>query len=62
MIAELIVFGTVALAVALAVAWLVRPDLRAWLEQPKHRLQADLLRYDRQRAGATRAGGEHTHE
>jgi hypothetical protein len=60
--AELIVGGTVAFAVALALAWLLRPDLRAWLEEPKHRLQADLLRYDRQRAGATRVGGEHRHD
>ena len=45
----MILAGTAVSAVALAVAWLLRPDLRAWLEQPKHRLQADLLRYDRQR-------------
>ena len=49
MIAELILAGSALFALALALAWLVRPDLRAWLEQPKHRLQADLLRYDRQR-------------
>ena len=47
MIAELILAGAAAFAVALALAWWLRPDLRAWLEQPKHRLQADLLRYDR---------------
>lgn len=49
MIGEMILAGTAVFAVALTVAWLLRPDLRAWLEQPKHRLQADLLRYDRQR-------------
>jgi hypothetical protein len=46
-IAELILAGAAVFAVALALAWWLRPDLRAWLEQPKHRLQADLLRYDR---------------
>ena len=61
MIAEMILAGTAAFAVALAVAWLLRPDLRAWLEQPKHRLQADLLRYDRQKAGES-AGRSHRHD
>jgi hypothetical protein len=46
MMAGVIVFGSVAFAVALVVAWLLRPDLRAWMEQPKHRFQDDVRRYD----------------
>lgn len=44
--AEAIVFGSAALALAFVIAWLLRPDLRAWLEQPKHRFQGDVRRYD----------------
>jgi hypothetical protein len=46
MMADVIVFGTVALAVTMVVAWCLRPDLRVWMEQPKHRFQDDLRRYD----------------
>jgi hypothetical protein len=46
MMADVIVFGTVALAVTMVVAWWLRPDLRVWLEQPKHRFQDDVRRYD----------------
>lgn len=44
--AEAIVFGSAALGLAFVIAWLLRPDLRAWLEQPKHRFQGDVRRYD----------------
>jgi hypothetical protein len=41
-----IVFGSAAFGMAFVLAWLLRPDLRAWLEQPKHRFDADVRRYD----------------
>ena len=46
MMAGVIVFGSAAFAAALLGAWLLRPDLRAWMEQPKHRFQDDVRRYD----------------
>ncbi len=51
--AEIIVLGTIGCAAAFVLVWLLRPDLRAWLEQPKHRFQDDARRYDRS-VGATR--------
>jgi hypothetical protein len=45
--AALIVIGTIAFGAGLVAAWLLRPDLRAWIEQPKHRFQDDARRYDR---------------
>jgi hypothetical protein len=47
MMAATIVIGAIGLAVAFALVWLVRPDVRAWLEQPKHRFHDDARRYDR---------------
>lgn len=47
MIAELIVLGSAAFGVAFMVAWLARADLRAWIEAPKYRFQANVRRYDR---------------
>ena len=41
-----IVVGSAAFAVAFVLAWLMRPGLRAWLEQPKHSLDASVRRYD----------------
>ncbi len=57
----MILAGAAVFAVGLVLAWVLRPDLRAWLEQPKHRLHADLLRYDRQQAGES-AGRSHRHD
>jgi hypothetical protein len=41
-----IVVGSAVFAVAFVLAWLTRPALRAWLEQPKHSLDASVRRYD----------------
>lgn len=45
--ATVIVIGSIAFGAALVLAWLLRPDLRAWLEQPKIQFQDDTRRYDR---------------
>ena len=37
---------TVVFAVVFVAAWLVRPDLRAWIERPKYRFQANVRSYD----------------
>lgn len=46
MMADVIVFGTAAVGIAFTLAWLCRRDLRAWMEQPKHRFQDAVRRYD----------------
>jgi hypothetical protein len=45
-IAGIIVSGSIVFAAALALAWLLSPELRAWLERPKHRFQDSVRRYD----------------
>ena len=47
MIAVVIVCGALAFALAFTAAYLARPEMRAWIEQPKHRFQAAVQRYDR---------------
>jgi hypothetical protein len=45
--ASIIVFGSIAFGAAFMLVWLLRPDIRVWLEQPKHRFQDETRRYDR---------------
>lgn len=47
MIADIIVFASAALAAAFFAAWVLRPDLRAWIERPKYEFQNALQDYDR---------------
>jgi hypothetical protein len=49
--AGVIVLGSIAIGVAFVLVWLLRPDVRAWLEQPKHRFQDETRRYDRAAGG-----------
>jgi hypothetical protein len=51
MIAGVIVAGSLLFATAFLVAWWFSPGLRAWIEEPKHRFQANLRQYDRAWAG-----------
>jgi len=46
-ITNLIVLASLALAVAFVIAWLVLPDLRAWIERPKYEFQDAVQGYDR---------------
>lgn len=46
--ADVIVFGSIAFAVAFVLVWLLRRDVRDWLEQPKHRFHDETRRYDRE--------------
>ena len=48
MMEGIIVGGAIVFAAAFTLTWLARPDLRAWIEQPKHRFQANVRQYDRQ--------------
>ena len=60
MIAGLIVGGSVALAAAMLAACLVWPDVRAWMEAPKHRFQSRVREHDRRSAYPDRDGGRLT--
>lgn len=47
MIANFIVFLALLFAAVFSAAWLALPNLRAWVEKPKHRFQENLQRYHR---------------
>ena len=47
MITWAIVVTSIALAVVFSVAWMLVPDLRAWVERPKHQFHDRLQQYDR---------------
>jgi hypothetical protein len=56
-ISDLIVWSSVALALAFVAAWAASPALRAWIERPKHRFLDAVQRYDHEaRAGGTPPG------
>ncbi len=57
MIADIIVVAAVVFALAFLAAWLMRPDLRAWIERPKYRLQANVQSYDHVRRGDSGSKG-----
>ena len=46
MITDVIVLVSVGFALVFVVAWGLRPDLREWIERPKHRFQDAARRYD----------------
>jgi hypothetical protein len=52
-ITNIIVLSAIVFAVALFVAWLARPDLRARIERPKYRFQANVQSYDHVRGGGS---------
>lgn len=59
MITNVVVVLSVVLSAAFAVAWWVLPGFRAWLEQPKHRFQEHVQRYDRERSREAATRGRH---
>ena len=50
MILDVIVFSSMVFAIAFFAAWLRAPRLRAWIERPKYRFQANVQSYDRKQA------------
>ena len=50
MITEIIVWTSVGASLAFVIAWLVRPDLRAWIERPKYHFLSAVQQYDRARS------------
>lgn len=43
---DFIVFSAVGILAAMTVAWILRPDLRRWIEQPKYKFLEQVIRYD----------------
>lgn len=60
MITDIIVLASVVFTVVFVVAWMVSPDLRAWIERPKHRFQDSVREYDRSERRNRDAGGGHS--
>jgi hypothetical protein len=54
---DAIVLTAIVSAAVFVAAWLLRPDLRAWIERPKYRFQANVRSYDQARSatGESRA-------
>jgi hypothetical protein len=46
---NVVVFSSIAIAVVFVAAWMLRPDLRAWIEKPKYRFQRNVQSYDQAR-------------
>jgi len=47
MITDIIVGVSAAASLGFVVAWILRPDLRAWVERPKYHFLSAVQRYDR---------------
>jgi hypothetical protein len=59
MITDLIVLASVLFTVAFIAAWAVSPDLRAWIERPKHRFHDRTTGYDRSQQREAEVRQEH---
>lgn len=57
MITDIIVWSSVTATVVFVVAWAMRPDLRAWIERPKHHFLAAVQQYDRAQPAARDSKG-----
>jgi len=53
---DAIVIAALVCAVAFVAAWLLRPDLRAWIERPKYRFQANVRSYDQAQSAKPKSG------
>ncbi len=57
MIIDVIVFSSVLFALVFFAAWLRTPRLRAWIERPKYRFQANVQSYDKKQAARLDSSG-----
>jgi hypothetical protein len=46
---DVVVFAAVGILAGFCLVWLVRPDLRAWIEEPKYRFLKQVASYERTR-------------
>jgi uncharacterized membrane protein YvbJ len=60
MITGIIVWASVAFTVVFVAAWFARPDLRVWIERPKHHFQDAVQRYDRAQRPVGDTKGSHS--
>jgi len=60
MIANIIVFASLALALVFTAAWVLRPELRAWIERPKYQFQDAVQGYDRAQHAVSHPEGQST--
>lgn len=60
MITDIIVVTSAAASVAFVIAWILRPDLRAWIERPKYHFLDAARRYDRAQPAAGDSKGSHS--
>ena len=51
MITNIIVWTSAAASLAFVLAWVLRPDLRAWIERPKYHFLTAVQQYDRAQQG-----------
>ncbi|HTS75495.1 MAG TPA: hypothetical protein VMG40_04785 [Bryobacteraceae bacterium] len=51
MIIDAIVISSLLFAIVFFGAWLLMPRLRAWIERPKYRFQANVQNYDEKQTG-----------
>ena len=59
MITDLIVLASVVFTVAFIAAWAMSPDLRGWIERPKHRFHDRTTGYDRSQQREAEVRQEH---
>ena len=55
---DAIVLTALVCAAVFIVAWLLRPDLRAWIERPKYRFQANVRSYDQAQRALGQGGAK----
>ena len=55
---DAIVLAAIVCAAVFIVAWLLRPDLRAWIERPKYRFQANVRSYDQAQSATEKSRAE----
>jgi hypothetical protein len=55
---DAIVLTALVCAAVFIVAWLLRPDLRAWIERPKYRFQANVRSYDQAQRALGKSGAK----
>jgi hypothetical protein len=46
---DIIVWSAIGILAAFTGVWLLRPDLRAWIEQPKYRFLEQAKQFEKQR-------------
>jgi hypothetical protein len=59
---DAIVLTAIVCSAVFVAAWLLRPDLRAWIERPKYRFQANVRCYDQAQSNQPKSAARRSHE